>query len=86
MTRAEATRVARSSGEDDGGLERRPELDPVVAIANPEPIGDDITARNDTDDSDGESAPFADPRRRPDPRPQRAARLATLDPRDGIPL
>jgi type IV secretion system protein VirD4 len=84
--RHDAACTARSSAEDDGGLERRPELDPVVAIANAEPVGDDLAARDDTEDFEDESIPSADPRRRPDRRLQRAARLATLDPRDGIPL
>jgi type IV secretion system protein VirD4 len=85
-TRDDVVCLARSSGEDDGGLERRPELDPVVAIANAEPVGDDLVARDHTEDFEDESIPSADPRRGPDRRLQRAARLATLDPRDGIPL
>jgi type IV secretion system protein VirD4 len=69
-------------GGDDGGLERRPELEPAAIIADPERDGGDLTVLDDSDDFDTEDAPLS----RPDPRLQRAARLAALDPNDGISL
>ena len=69
-------------GGDDGGLERRPELEPAAIVADPERDGGDLAVLNDSDDFDTEDIP----RSRPDPRLQRAARLAALDPNDGISL
>jgi type IV secretion system protein VirD4 len=66
---------------DDGGLQRRPDLVAEINIsAQPEPSAGDLAVLNDDDDS---QMPLP---RDPDPRLQRAARLATLDPADGIPL
>jgi type IV secretion system protein VirD4 len=78
--------VDSAVGGGDGGLERRPELEPLITVADAESGGDDLAVLDDGDDFDGESVPSANSTRRPDPRLQRAARLATLDPRDGIPL
>ena len=69
-------------GGDDGGLERRPELEPAAISADPERDGGDLAVLDDSDDFDTEQVPLS----RPDPRLQRAARLAALDPNDGIQL
>ena len=69
-------------GGDEGGLERRPELEPAAIIADPERDGGDLAVLDDSDDFDTEQVLLS----RPDPRLQRAARLAALDPNDGIPL
>jgi type IV secretion system protein VirD4 len=74
--------VGLSVGGDDGGLERRPELEPAEIFAGPAGEGGDLAVLNDSDDFDTEDIPCS----RPDPRLQRAARLAALDPNDGISL
>ena len=71
---------------DDGGLARRPELDPAALTAEPQPQGSDLAVLDDGDDFDGETVPASVRNQRPDPRLQRTARLAALDPSDGIPL
>jgi type IV secretion system protein VirD4 len=71
-----------AAGGEDGGLERRPELEPVAIIADLERNGGDLALLDDSDDFDTEDAPLS----RPNPRLQRAARLAALDPNDGISL
>jgi type IV secretion system protein VirD4 len=85
---ATAARLATPdpSAEDDGGLARRPELDPAALTAEPQPQGNDLAVLDDSDDFDVETVPSSLPNRRPDPRLQRAARLAALDPNDGISL
>jgi type IV secretion system protein VirD4 len=57
-------------------------LEPAAIIADPERDRGDLGVLDDSDDFDTEDAPLS----RPDPRLQRAARLAALDPNDGIPL
>jgi type IV secretion system protein VirD4 len=78
----DTSNVGLAVGGDDGGLERRPELEPAAIIADPERDGGDLAVLDDSDDFDTEDVPLS----RPDPRLQRAARLAALDPNDGIPL
>ena len=73
-------------GGEDGGLERRPELEPAAIIADPEREGGDLAVLDDSDDFDTEHVPLSRPGSCPDPRLQRAARLAALDPNDGISL
>ncbi|GAA0518956.1 conjugal transfer protein TraG [Pigmentiphaga daeguensis] len=63
--------------EDEGGLRREPELDVEVDT----PVPDTGTDLDFLDDDDTPVLPI-----RPDRRLQRAARLAALDPDDGIPL
>ena len=65
---------------DDGGPRRQPELTDVPShIAELEPQASDLALLDDDD------LPLPMPAQL-DPRLQRAARLATLDPADGIPL
>jgi type IV secretion system protein VirD4 len=65
---------------DDGGLQRRPDLVAEINIAaRPEPSAGDLAVLDDDDSQ----LPLP---RDLDPRLQRVARLATLDPADGIPL
>jgi type IV secretion system protein VirD4 len=71
-------------GGDDGGLQRRPEQD-LDALA-PEHERDDLALLNDADDFDVETVIGARGPRRLDPRLTRAARLAALDPDDGMAL
>ena len=66
-----------SNDADGGGLYIRPELDVDVATAHPAP---DVSVGL-LDDEDDQALPVE-----PDRRLQRAARLAALDPADGIPL
>ncbi len=66
-----------SSLDDDGGLQIRPELDAPPGTA-PLEIDTDLAL---IDEGDDVPLPIE-----PDRRLQRAARLATLDPDDGIPL
>jgi type IV secretion system protein VirD4 len=73
-------------GGDDGGLARRPELDPAVLAAEPQPQSRHLAVLDDSEDFDVEAMPSLVSNRRPDPRLQRAARLAALDPSDGISL
>jgi type IV secretion system protein VirD4 len=65
---------------DDGGLQRRPELVAEVSIGAEQKISAGDLAVLDDDDS---AMPLP---RDLDPRLQRVARIATLDPADGIPL
>ena len=74
-----ATAISPDASADDGGLQRQPELSETVSVFLPEPVGTDLALLDDDD------SPVELPAR-PDPRLQRAARLATLDPADGIPL
>ena len=65
---------------DDGGLRRQPELaDDVAYVPAPDKAADDLGLLDDDD------LPPPAPSQL-DPRLQRTARLATLDPVDGIPL
>jgi type IV secretion system protein VirD4 len=77
---APATGLATvSSDSDEGGLRRQPELADAVTVTLPESAAHDLALLDDDDGPD--ELP-----QRPDPRLQRTARLATLDPADGIPL
>jgi type IV secretion system protein VirD4 len=71
---------------DDGGLARRPELDLAEVPAESRPRSHTLAVLDDSDDFDGETIPSSVPNRRPDRGLQRAARLAALDPSDGISL
>jgi type IV secretion system protein VirD4 len=64
---------------DDGGLQQQPELREVALAPETERISDDLALLDDDD------IPLSVPTQ-PDPRLQRAARLAALDPDDGIAL
>jgi len=65
---------------DDGGLRRQPELaDEMIYVPTSDGVADDLTMLDDDD------LPLPIPARL-DPCLQRTARLATLDPADGIPL
>jgi type IV secretion system protein VirD4 len=65
---------------DEGGLQRQPDLAAEVSIgAQPEPSAGDLVVLDDDD-----SAMLLP--RDLDPRLRRVARIATLDPADGIPL
>ena len=64
---------------DDGGLQRQPDLREVTLAPEPEHISDDLALLDDDD------IPLSVPTQ-PDPRLQRAARLAALDPDDGTSL
>jgi type IV secretion system protein VirD4 len=80
--RAPSAHVGQYGGpvSDDGGLQRRPELVTEVSIgAEPEFSAGDLAV---LDDDDSQSLQPRDL----DPRLQRVARIATLDPADGIPL
>lgn len=83
---ADMATMESAVGGDEGGLARRPELEPAAIIAEREPNGDDLALLDDSDDFDVETVPSSVPNRRPDQRLQRVARLAALDPNDGIPL
>jgi type IV secretion system protein VirD4 len=64
---------------DDGGRQQQPELGEVAYAPQPEPCADDLGLLDDDD------SPLPLPTHL-DPRLQRAARLAALDPDDGIAL
>ncbi|MFT3778336.1 MAG: conjugal transfer protein TraG [Ottowia sp.] len=64
---------------DDGGRQQQPELGEVSYVPQPEPATDDLGLLDDDD------VPLPLPTQL-DPRLQRAARLAALDPDDGIAL
>ena len=65
---------------DDGGPRRQPEVaDEVAYVPSPDRVADDLAMLDDDD------LPLPVPARL-DSRLQRTARLATLDPADGIPL
>jgi type IV secretion system protein VirD4 len=80
--RAPSAHVGQYGGpvSDDGGLQRRPELVAEVSVgAEPEISAGDLAVLDDDDSA----MPLP---RELDPRLQRVARIATLDPADGIPL
>jgi type IV secretion system protein VirD4 len=81
MPAAPVMRATEFSGAatDDGGLRRQPELveDDPAPLA--EPVATDLAFLDDDDSTVELPTRF-------DPRLQRVARLATLDPADGIPL
>jgi len=84
-TTAYAIRLKRDIVPADGGLERRPELDPIVEEASVGQAHEEPAVPQERDELDNDGLidrSFL----RPDPRLQRAARLAALDPHDGIPL
>ncbi|WP_343577844.1 conjugal transfer protein TraG [Pseudomonas sp.] len=64
---------------EDGGPRRQPELAEVVQLPDPGEVSSDLLLL----DEDDTPAPFPT---QPDPRLQRTARLAALDPDDGIAL
>jgi type IV secretion system protein VirD4 len=75
-----ATITLPESAADDGGLRRQPELaDEVIYVPASDRATDDLAMLDDDD------LPLPIPAQL-DPRLQRTARLATLDPADGIPL
>lgn len=67
------------AGTDDGGLRKQPELAEIVSVSLPEPAGSDLSMLDDDD-------ALVELPIHPDARLQRIARVATLDPADGIPL
>ena len=81
MPSASAATITLPEGAtDDGGLRRQPELaDEVIYVPAPDRVADDLAMLDDDD------LPWPVPAQL-DPRLQRTARLATLDPADGIPL
>jgi len=75
-----ATITLPEGATDDGGLRRQPELaDEVIYVPTSDGVADDLTMLDDDDLLLPIPAQI-------DPRLQRTARLATLDPADGIPL
>ncbi|MBN9408203.1 conjugal transfer protein TraG [Variovorax sp.] len=74
------TTDTHDSSADDGGPRQQPELSEVAYTPQPERVSDDLALLDDDDD-----LPLALPSQL-DPRLQRAARLAALDPDDGIAL
>jgi type IV secretion system protein VirD4 len=81
-TPVDAANMGLAVGGDDGGLERRPALERAALVADSPGDGGDLAVLDDSDDFDADDVPLS----RPDPRLQRAARLAALDPNDGISL
>lgn len=77
---ASMTAAVQNSTVDDGGPRQQPELSEVAYTPQPERITDDLALLDDDYD-----LPLALPSQL-DPRLQRAARLAALDPNDGIEL
>jgi len=71
--------AGQAGAVDDGGHRQQPELGEVAYAPQPEPGADDLGVLDDDD------APLPLPTQL-DPRLQRAARLAALDPDDGIAL
>ena len=71
--------AGQAGAVDDGGRQQQPELDEVSYVPHAEPGADDLGLLDDDD------APLPLPAQL-DPRLQRAARLAALDPDDGIAL
>jgi len=71
--------AGQAGAADDGGRQQQPELGEVSYAPQPEPATDDLGLLDDDD------APLPLPTHL-DPRLQRAARLAVLDPDDGIAL
>src|SRR5690606_2611371 len=69
----------RGESVDDGGRQQQPELDEVAFTLGPEHAVDDLGLLDDDD------LPLPLPAQL-DPRLQRTARLASLDPNDGISL
>ena len=82
------TRLTGSAGEEGALLLRSHPLTSerraMLEAENLPPSGPALL--DDSDDFDVETVPSSVPNRRPDPRLQRVARLAALDPNDGIPL
>ncbi|WP_395117856.1 conjugal transfer protein TraG [Rhodanobacter sp. FW102-FHT14D06] len=75
-----ATITLPEGATDDGGLRRQPELaDEMIYVPTSDRVADDLTMLDDDDLALPIPAQL-------DPRLQRTARLATLDPADGIPL
>jgi type IV secretion system protein VirD4 len=81
MPSAPAATITLPEGAiDDSGLRRQPELaDEMIYAPTSDGVADDLTMLDDDD------LPLPIPAQL-DPRLQRTARLATLDPADGIPL
>jgi len=71
--------AGQAGAVDDGGRQQQPELGEVAYAPQPEPGADDLGLLDDDD------SPLPLPTQL-DPRLQRAARLAALDPDDGIAL
>lgn len=69
----------RSGAIDDGGRQQQPELGEAIFTPQPEHATDDLGLLDDDD------LPLSLPAQL-DPSPQRTARLAALDPDDGIAL
>jgi type IV secretion system protein VirD4 len=64
---------------DDGGLQREPELADIDSVTRTEPVANELAVLDDDDF-------VAELPTQLDQRLQRVARIATLDPADGIPL
>ena len=77
---ASASAAAQNDTADDGGPRQQPELSEVAYTPHPERVTDDLALLDDDDD-----LPLSLPTQL-DPRLQRTARLAALDPDDGIQL
>jgi len=77
----EAHSVAGGTFTDAGGLQLQPELAQETVLSAPEPAGDDLAVLDDADDD----AVLHD-REQVQRRMSRTARLAALDPDDGIAL
>ncbi|WP_430292925.1 conjugal transfer protein TraG [Pseudomonas sp. B1-22] len=73
------TGLADGKSLEDGGPRRQPELAEIAQLPDFDELSSDLLLL----DEDDTPAPFPN---QPDPRLQRAARLATLDPDDGIAL
>ncbi|MDT4874804.1 Type IV secretory system Conjugative DNA transfer [compost metagenome] len=71
--------LAGGESLEDGGPRRQPELVEIAQLPDPGELSSDLLLL----DEDDSPAPFPT---QPDPRLQRAARLAALDPDDGIAL
>ena len=72
-----------AGSDDDGGLARKPELDLMREEVHAD-VPSDVVLLDDRDEFS--LAFLREAPSRPDPRLMRAARLAALDPHDGIPL
>lgn len=76
---APPTDLSDDSTIEDGGLRRQPELEELAQLPDHDELASDLLLL----DEDDVPAPFST---QPDPRLQRVARLAALDPDDGIAL